>query len=105
MRQEGGYLITSFSPKNRPFYRLAETLIPLLETQMSKTDQLVEIKKQADALQQRYLTLQDVVEAILQENSSVNHLLLVVDQFEELSVDRKLWRSRSGTLFVLICHS
>jgi WD40 repeat protein/lambda repressor-like predicted transcriptional regulator/ABC-type dipeptide/oligopeptide/nickel transport system ATPase component len=84
MRQEGGYLITSFSPKNRPFYRLAETLIPLLETQMSKTDQLVEIKKQADALQQGYLTLQDVVEAILQENSSVNRLLLVVDQFEEL---------------------
>ncbi|MDP8965515.1 MAG: hypothetical protein M3O33_16335, partial [Cyanobacteriota bacterium] len=84
LRQEGGYLIASFSPKSRPFYRLAEALIPLVETQMSKTERLVEIKKHAEALQQRNLELQDVVEGILQENPSAQRLLLIVDQFEEL---------------------
>jgi hypothetical protein len=60
LRQEGGYLIASFSPKSRPFYRLAEALIPLVETQMSKTERLVEIKKHADALQQGNLELRDI---------------------------------------------
>ncbi len=82
--QEGGYLIADFSPKNRPFYRLAEALISLLEPQMSKTERMVETQTLAEALQQGKLTLQKVVEGILQENPSAQRLLLVVDQFEEL---------------------
>ncbi len=82
--QKRGWLIRDFRPEKRPFYNLAKALIPLLEPKMTETDKLVEIRKQAEALQQGDLALQDVVEAILQKKPSAQHFLLVVDQFEEL---------------------
>ncbi|MCA1990847.1 MAG: trypsin-like peptidase domain-containing protein [Coleofasciculus sp. S288] len=83
LRQQGDWLINSFRPGERPFRNLAATLVPLLEIQMSETDQLVEINKLATAFEQENITLQDVVARILEKNSST-HLLLVADQFEEL---------------------
>jgi energy-coupling factor transporter ATP-binding protein EcfA2 len=75
--------IASFRPGDRPFRNLARQLVPLLETQMSEIDQLVEVNKLATALQQGNLALQDVVTRI-QEKNSGDRLLLVADQFEEL---------------------
>ena len=82
--QKRGWLIRDFRPEKRPFYNLAKALIPLLEPKMTETDKLVEVRKQAEALQQGDLALQDVVEVILQKKTSTQHFLLVVDQFEEL---------------------
>ncbi|MBE9179092.1 CHAT domain-containing protein [Oculatella sp. LEGE 06141] len=83
LRQLGGWLILSFRPGDRPFIRLAEQLIPLLEPDLSETDQLVEINKLAIAFQQQQLTLTDVMGRIVQKQD-VKHVLLVADQFEEL---------------------
>ena len=82
--QKRGWLIRDFRPEKRPFYNLAKALIPLLEPKMTETDKLLEVRKQAEALQQGDLALQDVVEVILQKKTSTQHFLLVVDQFEEL---------------------
>ncbi len=84
LSQKRGWLIRDFRPEKRPFYNLAKPLIPLLEPKMTETDKLVEVRKQAEALQQGDLALQDIVEAILQKKPSAQHFLLVVDQFEEL---------------------
>jgi energy-coupling factor transporter ATP-binding protein EcfA2 len=75
--------IVSFRPGDRPFRNLAAKLVPLLETRMSETDQLLEINKQTKALRQGGLSLRDVVTRILEKNSG-DRFLLVVDQFEEL---------------------
>ncbi len=83
LRQQGHWLINSFRPGERPFRNLAAALVPLLETQMSETDQLVEINKLAMAFGEGNITLQDVVTRILEKHSSTR-LLLVADQFEEL---------------------
>lgn len=83
LRQQGDWLINSFRPGERPLRNLAAALVPLLETQMSETDQLVEINKLAMAFGEGNITLQDVVTRILEKHSSTR-LLLVADQFEEL---------------------
>ncbi len=83
LRCEQTWLIESFRPGERPFRNLASSLVPLLETQMSETDQLVEINKLAMAFGQGNISLQDVVTRILEKHSSTG-LLLVADQFEEL---------------------
>jgi formylglycine-generating enzyme required for sulfatase activity len=83
LRQQGDWLINSFRPGERPFRNLAAALVPLLETQMSETDQLAEINKLAKTLRLGDVALQDVVTRILEKNSSTC-LLLVADQFEEL---------------------
>jgi hypothetical protein len=75
--------IVSFRPGDRPFRNLAAKLVPLLETRMSETDQLLEINKQTKALRQGGLSLRDVVTRILEKNSG-DRFLLVIDQFEEL---------------------
>jgi hypothetical protein len=67
--------IVSFRPGDRPFRNLAAKLVPLLETQMSETDQLLEINKQTKALRQGGLTLRDVVTRILEKNSGDRLLL------------------------------
>jgi formylglycine-generating enzyme required for sulfatase activity/energy-coupling factor transporter ATP-binding protein EcfA2 len=83
LRQQGDWLINSFRPGERPLRNLAAALVPLLETQMSETDQLVEINKLAMAFGEGNITLQDVVTRILEKHSNTC-LLLMADQFEEL---------------------
>ncbi|MBD1938807.1 trypsin-like peptidase domain-containing protein [Microcoleus sp. FACHB-68] len=83
LREQGDWLINLFRPGERPFRNLAAALVPLLETQMSETDQLAEINKLAKTLRLGDVGLQDVVTRILEKNSSTC-LLLVADQFEEL---------------------
>src|SRR4028119_2419161 len=65
---EQTWLIESFRPGERPFRNLASSLVPLLETQMSETDQLVEINKLAMAFGQGNISLQDVVTRILEKH-------------------------------------
>ena len=80
---DGKWCITSFRPRDRPFRALAAALIPLLETQMSETEHLVQIKKLAEQIHMEELSLFDVAEHIMEKSSAVRFLLFV-DQFEEL---------------------
>jgi hypothetical protein len=61
LSQKRSWIICDFRPEKRPFYNLAKALIPLLEPKMTETDKLVEVRKQAEALQQGDLALQDIV--------------------------------------------
>jgi len=83
LRSQQGWLIGDFRPGDRPFRNLASSLVPWLETNMSETDQQIEINKLDKAFRQKNLVLRDVIARILEKNSS-NRLLLVADQFEEL---------------------
>lgn len=84
LREGGDWLISDFRPGSRPFQALAESLIPLLEPEMSEIDQLVETKKLAGAMISGDLALPDVVARILSKSPETERMLLVIDQFEEL---------------------
>ena len=84
LRAVGTWLIVAFRPGNRPFIKLAEQLIPLLEPQLRETEQLIEVSKLATALQQGDIKLTVVVERILHKHPQAKQLLLVADQFEEI---------------------
>jgi ABC-type branched-subunit amino acid transport system substrate-binding protein len=89
LRPQGTWLIQSFRPSDdligkNPFKALAAALVPLLTLEMSQTDQLEEIPKLADKLQQGTVALVDVIQKILQKHPHHSHLLLIGDQFEEL---------------------
>jgi energy-coupling factor transporter ATP-binding protein EcfA2 len=81
--RDGRWCITSFRPRDRPFRAFAAAFIPLLETQMSETDLLVQIKKLSEQIHLKELSLFDIAEHIMEKNSAVRFLLFV-DQFEEL---------------------
>jgi formylglycine-generating enzyme required for sulfatase activity len=71
-------------PGDRPLYNLAARLVPLLEPDLNENDQLIEIGKQAKALQEGALQVRDVVERILHKQLGTKRFLLIVDQWEEL---------------------
>lgn len=83
LRVQENWLIVSFRPQNDPFYELAKVLVPLLDSQLTKVDQLLEANKLAKELQQEDRALHRIVAAILQEYRNCR-LLLIIDQFEEL---------------------
>ena len=80
---EGSWLTAAFRPGKEPFHSLAAALLPLLEPQMNRIDRLRESNKLAKQLQQGEISLQNVLELIMQELVGTR-LLLVADQFEEL---------------------
>jgi KaiC/GvpD/RAD55 family RecA-like ATPase len=84
LRQEGNWVIVSCRPGREPFQELTASLVPSLEPQMSKTDQLIEMNKQARALRSGEMHLHQVVKRILEMQAEASRLLLVCDQFEEL---------------------
>lgn len=87
LRNSGQWLIVHSRPGRSPFYSLATSLLPLLESPPnghSETDQLIETQKLAAALQSNQVTLADVIQRILARHSEANQFLLVADQFEEL---------------------
>lgn len=84
LRQPANWMMLDFRPGQRPFQSLAAELVRHLELELSETDSLIEIQKMADALQQSRLSLQEIIERILERNPQVDHLLLFADQFEEL---------------------
>ncbi|HEY9747845.1 MAG TPA: CHAT domain-containing protein, partial [Allocoleopsis sp.] len=84
LRAAGDWLICSLRPSQRPFLRLAEQLVALLEPDRGETEQLLAANQLAAALQQGTVTLPDVMEQILYKYPAAKRSLLLVDQFEEL---------------------
>jgi WD40 repeat protein/DNA-binding SARP family transcriptional activator len=84
LREKGGVQFAIFRPGGLPFYSLAGALLPLLESGLSETGHLAETRKQAECLLRGEVTLEQVVERILEIDPNLRQVLLVVDQFEEL---------------------
>ncbi|MEC4892253.1 MAG: CHAT domain-containing protein [Oscillatoria sp. PMC 1051.18] len=102
LREQNNWLIISFRPGNRPFFKLAEQLIFGLEPELSETEQLIEINKLAGALREKSISLNDVVERILSKQESQGRFLLVADQFEEVYTLCQNIQERQTFLEVLI---
>jgi len=79
-----GWEIVSFRPGSNPSEELAGALLPLLEPEMTQTARLIEVPKLAAALRQGEVNLWRVVAQILDGRPEAGHVLLVIDQFEEL---------------------
>jgi WD40 repeat protein/DNA-binding SARP family transcriptional activator len=84
LRQREGWVIASFRPGRDPFRTLATTLLPVLDSELSETDRLVEAGKLAGAFRDGSLGLNDVTGRILAKYGKGSRLLIVTDQFEEL---------------------
>jgi formylglycine-generating enzyme required for sulfatase activity/energy-coupling factor transporter ATP-binding protein EcfA2 len=76
--------IATLLPGTAPLKALAGALVPLLEPEMTETDRLVEIGKQARHLATGDLVLGDVVRRVIDKQPGTDRLLLLVDQWEEL---------------------
>ena len=76
--------IATLLPGDRPLHSLAAALVPILEPEMTETDRLAEIGKLAGHFAKKSVALRDVVARILEKQPGTGHLLLVVDQWEEL---------------------
>ncbi len=77
--------IAVFTPGERPWLRLADTLAALRFPHKSDTELDVEVEKLARALQADELRIASVADRLLRHEGNPSHRLLVVaDQFEEL---------------------
>ncbi|OUL34278.1 hypothetical protein BV372_14260 [Nostoc sp. T09] len=81
LRETGNWLIESFRPENKPFYNLASALVSQLEPKLGKTDRFIKAKALINSIQQDGFT--EVVLEILKDKAE-KHLLIFIDQFEEL---------------------
>ncbi|MCB0154981.1 MAG: AAA family ATPase, partial [Anaerolineae bacterium] len=84
LRAKGDWLVAACRPQASPFSTLAAALVPHLEPDLSETRRLIEAKALATALRQGDLTLTEVTTRLLEKSPTADHLLLIVDQFEEL---------------------
>ena len=66
LRQQEGWLIVPMRPGADPFKALAAVLLPLYETELDRTDQLLKIPKLAKYLCEGELALNDLIPNILQ---------------------------------------
>ena len=81
LRQEPDWLIVDFRPGSQPFNVLRDTLLPLLNATDGQPDlatAFIQRLKSGD------LTLSDVLQGLMGNDSGIHHLLLIIDQFEEL---------------------
>jgi len=76
-----GWLVEDCRPGNKPFYRLAEAFVRLLEPKLAETDLVKEAINFSELIQQRGI---GEVVARLTHKYAGQSLLIVVDQFEEL---------------------
>jgi WD40 repeat protein/DNA-binding SARP family transcriptional activator len=84
LRLKGDWQIASFRPGERPFGALAGALLPLLEPDTKETDRLIQAGKLATALSQEEVSLVGIARRATQMKEFTRHMLLVVDQFEEI---------------------
>jgi len=84
LRSSGDWQIASFRPGERPFRGLAGALLPLLEPDTKETDRLIQAGKLETALSLGEVSLAGVAARAAQMGEATRHLLLVVDQFEEI---------------------
>ena len=77
-RLDGGKVweIATMVPGHEPLQALAGALMPMLETDMTETDRLVEVNKQARHLASGDMELAQVIERLLEKQPGTDRLLL-----------------------------
>jgi WD40 repeat protein len=83
LQRLGQWQFTYFRPGNDPFHAVASALVPLYTPERNETEQLLQARDLAAALQGGRLPLGDVI-ARIQRNYPQQRVLLIADQFEEL---------------------
>ncbi|WP_026073174.1 WD40 repeat domain-containing protein [Nodosilinea nodulosa] len=83
LQQLGRWQFTYFRPGTDPFHAVASALVPLYTPERNETEQLLQARDLAAALQGGRLPLGDVI-ARIQRNYPQQRVLLIADQFEEL---------------------
>jgi WD40 repeat protein/DNA-binding SARP family transcriptional activator len=84
LRKAGGWQIIIVRPGRSPFERLAAEIVGLRNPAVSEYDRLEEIRKLAFRMQHESGVVVKELQNVLNSNTSLSRLLLVVDQFEEL---------------------
>src|SRR5262249_5474028 len=84
MRLEPRWQVAKFRPRLAPFQELTQALTQLLYPALDKAERRVKGNQLADQLLRRELRVVDLV-AMLFEDHPDQRLLLIADQFEELS--------------------
>jgi WD40 repeat protein len=74
----------SLTPKDEPFHKLAASVLPLLEPELTEPKRLAEARDFAEDLRTGKVPLKDVVNRVLTKSRGTDRLLIIVDQFEEL---------------------
>jgi len=102
LNTESNWQIVYFRPKESPFFELSKVLIPFLAGHLSPFDQAKEIKRLADGLRLKNVSLFEVTKEILIKQSNNCRFLLVIDQFEELYSLCTLTEERNLFLEILL---
>ena len=84
LHSRGDWLVAGMRPGAQPFHALANALLCILSPEVGATDRQLEGRKLAHALAGGDLTLSDAVAVALAQRPPARHLLLVIDQLEEL---------------------
>ncbi|MEM7119431.1 MAG: AAA family ATPase [Chloroflexota bacterium] len=102
--RQGNWLLASFRPGAKPFQALMRALLRLLFPD-NVAQQTKELKQWLTLLREKEVSLQDVIERILDDHDPGTKILIVADQFEELYTlcqDRKLRHNFLDQLLELI---
>ncbi|MBN1249502.1 MAG: AAA family ATPase, partial [Anaerolineae bacterium] len=84
LRDLGGWVTASLRPGSEPFRALAGAITPLLAPSAGEAGRLAQTRTLAHALEADTIPLTDLVARCLPQQADSAHLLLLVDQFEEL---------------------
>src|SRR5262249_13046353 len=79
----GKWCFAPFRPGKEPFLGLAGALVPLYETGRNKTEQLRATRDLSASLYEGRYPLSNVL-SLIQQTYPNHHILIIVDQFEEL---------------------
>ena len=83
--KEHEWEIITLIPGKRPLHALSAALTPLLEPELNdEITRLEKINQLALNLQQGTIELRDIIERIIQKQPGTDHLLIIIDQWEEL---------------------
>jgi hypothetical protein len=83
LQQQGHWQFTHFRPGSDPFHALALALVPLYAPELDATDRIAQARKLANYLLDGTTPLADIF-AQIKHNHSLDRILLIADQFEEL---------------------
>jgi signal transduction histidine kinase len=84
LKSDSNWVIAKCRPGSNPFNELASVLLSLTRTKKTASSRIDEIGKLADSLKANKVNIHRVLEKSLKSATNGKHLLLVIDQFEEL---------------------
>ncbi len=84
LREWQDWLICQFRPGTRPFQALSVALTELMEPELSHLEAYTYSRRLAQQLEQEPNRFNGYVNRLLQRHPECNHVLIIIDQFEEI---------------------